>query len=115
MKKRLKSFDAIKIITVRTNILNKLDMVYPSGLSLKDIMQMNSIIAPLYDWDLFKKDIAYLKEKGYIAFIDNDPNLMQSTEQKIVKLTATGKEIAEGTMIDEALEISFISNNLEKG
>ena len=36
---------------------------------------------------------------------------MQSTEQKIIKLTATGKEIAEGTMIDEALEISFTPNN----
>jgi hypothetical protein len=115
MKEKLKSPDAIKIITIRKNILNKLDMVYPSGLSLKDIMQMNSIIDPFYDWDLFKKDIAYLKEKGYITFIDNDPNLMQLTEQKIVKLTATGKEIAEGTMIDEALEISFTSNNLEKG
>ncbi|MFA5251617.1 MAG: hypothetical protein WC454_03410 [Phycisphaerae bacterium] len=111
MKKKLKSSDAIKIITVRKNIMNKLDLVYPSGLSIKDIMQVNSIIDPFYDWDLFQKDITYLKEKGYIAFIDKDPNLMKSTEQKIIKLTATGKEIAEGTMIDEALEISFTSNN----
>jgi hypothetical protein len=111
MKKKLKSSDAIKIITLRTNIMNKLDLVYPSGLSIKNIMHMNSIIDPFYDWDLFQKDIAYLKEKGYVTFIDNDPNLMKSTERKIIKLTATGKEIAEGTMIDEALEISFTSNN----
>jgi len=111
MKNKLKSSDAIKIITVRRNIMNNLDLVYPSGLSIKDIMQINSIIAPFYDWALLQKDIAYLKEKGYIAFIDTDPNLMKSTEQKIIKLTATGKEIAEGTMIDEALEISFTSNN----
>jgi len=115
MKKMLKSVDAIKIIQVRTMILNKLDMVYPSGLSLKYVIKMIGIIVPFYGWNSLKKDIYYLEEKGYITFIDNDPNLMQSTEQKIAKLTATGKEIAEGTLIDEALEISFVSNDSEKG
>lgn len=95
---------AIKIKQARQHILHNLNMVYPSGLTVKSLYQTVCSIDLAYDFNLFTRDIAYLKDKGYIFFIDDCLGGMEFA-RKVAKLTCQGKEIAESTMKDAALEI----------
>ena len=96
---------AIIIKQARRQILRNLDIVYPSGLTMKSLYQTVCSVDEMYDFNLLVKDIAYLRDKGYVKYIDDALGGMGSVEKKVVKLTADGKEVAEGTDSDEALEI----------
>ncbi len=96
---------AIMIKQARCQILRNLDIVYPSGLTMKSLYQTVCSVDEMYDFNLLVKDIAYLRDKGYVKYVDDAMGGMGSVEKKVVKLTADGKEVAEGTDIDEALEI----------
>ena len=97
--------EAIKIKQARKNILRNLDLVYPSGLRMQALYQTVCAIDELYDENLFRKDIYYLKDKGYLTFIDDVIGGMDTFDRKVAKLTPDGKEISEGTDNDPALEI----------
>ena len=97
--------EPIKIKQARRMILQNLDMVYPSGLIVKSLYQTVCSLDEMYDFNLFGKDIAYLKDKGYIRYIDDVIGGSDSFGKKVVKLTFKGKEIAERTQSDPALEI----------
>jgi hypothetical protein len=58
-----------------------------------------------YDFSLFRKDLTYLKQKGYVEYIDDRLGGAESYRNKCVGLTAEGKEIADRTQTDKALEI----------
>ena len=97
--------EAVKIKEARRNILRNLDLVYPSGLRIQALYQTVCAVDQLYDFNLFCNDIVYLKEKGYLRYIDDAFGGMDRFDNKVVKLTPDGKEIAEGTDRDPALEI----------
>lgn len=95
----------LKIKHARQRILANLEIVYPSGLMVKSLWQTVCAIDETYDFNLMIKDLSYLKDKGYVKYVDDAIGGAKSFEKKVVKLTATGKEIAEDTMDDPALEI----------
>lgn len=96
--------ESVKIKQARRIILRNLDMVYPSGLIVASLYLTVCAIDEHYDRNLFRKDLAYLKDKGYVAFVDEIIG-GAPFDKKIVRLTATGKEVAEGTDTDRTLEI----------
>lgn len=97
--------EAIRIKETRQTILRNLDIVYPSGLTVNSLYQTVCAIDESYDFSLFTKDVFYLKDKGYVYFIDDAIGGNREFKKRTVKLTAGGKEIAEQTMSDKALEI----------
>lgn len=96
--------DVIKIKQMRLAILEHLNMTYPSGMQTTHLYRTVIIYDQTYDFDLFRKDISYMVQKGWVKYIDS-PFGMQSFDKRTVILTAEGKEIAEGTDTDKALEI----------
>jgi len=97
--------DVLKIKISRKRILSFLNTLYPTPLQLQTIYDSSMYIDPAYDFALFAKDIAYLKAKGYIEFIDEKIGGVPEFGKKVAGLTARGKEIAERTQSDAALEI----------
>ncbi|MGD0077047.1 MAG: hypothetical protein ABSB91_00315 [Sedimentisphaerales bacterium] len=86
-------------------VLDCLNRVYPSPLQVRTLYRVVIGLFNNYSKSLMNKDIAFLKQKGYIEYvdskIDSDPEFMD----KCVGLTAKGKEIAMRIQTDPALEI----------
>ena len=96
--------DILKIKQARGRLLTNLNLFYPSPVTLKTLFR-TVCDDPVYSRALFNKDIVYFYQKGYIEFIDEKIGGADDFEGKVCRLTGPGKEIAEGTMTDEALEI----------
>lgn len=97
--------EVLKIKIARQRILQYLNTMYPSSLQLSTIFRPLCYIDPVYELVLFKKDIFYLVEKGWLRFVDEKIGGIPEFLNKVVGLTADGKEIAERTQTDPALEI----------
>ena len=97
--------EVLKIKISRKRIMTFLNIMYPTPVQLQTIYQSAMNLDPAYDFSLFRKDIAYLKAKGYIEFIDDKLGGADEFEKKVAGLTAESKEIAERTQRDAALEI----------
>lgn len=97
--------DVIKIKIARQRILQCLNMMYPTSLQLATIFNAICYTSPDYELALFRKDIHYLADKGWLKFIDEKIGGFPEFQKKVVGLTAEGKEIAEKTQTDPALEI----------
>lgn len=97
--------DAAKIKIMRKRILENLNMLYPTGMQLDSLLRTVIPFDAAYSRQLFEKDITYLKSKKYIEFVDERIGGADSFYKKVADLTVEGKEIADGTMTDEALEI----------
>jgi hypothetical protein len=80
-------------------------MMYPTPVQLGTIFDSIGYVDPAYVFSLFQKDIAYLEAKKYIEFIDEKVGGASEYRKKVCGLTAEGKEIAERTQTDPALEI----------
>ena len=98
------STEAYKIKQVRRAILEALNMTYPSSQRLDSLFRIILGVDPTYDRAIFAKDITYLIDKGYIKFVES-PVLPQTFDKRLARLTPEGKEIADRTMTDRALEI----------
>ncbi|RKY12667.1 MAG: hypothetical protein DRP65_00480 [Planctomycetota bacterium] len=97
--------DPVKIKQARRLILRNLDLVYPSGLTMRSLYQTVCAVDPMYDFSLFGKDIEYLKAKGYLFFVDDALGGADKFTDKVGKLTAAGIEVAQRITTDEALDI----------
>ena len=95
----------IKIKEARQRLLTNLNILYPDSMSVKSLFRTVCQLDPTYDTSIYAKDIMYFVDKGWIKFIDNKIGGYPNFEDKVIKLTAEGKEIAEGTDTDDALEI----------
>jgi len=100
-----KTPEAAGIIIRRKRILQYLGVMYGIPLRLGTLYNSIVYIDPDYDFPLFQKDIKYLRDKGYIEFIDEKIGGADEYRKKVVGLTPDGKEVAEGTDFDKALEI----------
>jgi len=89
----------------RKRILEYLGIIYGTPIELGTLYNQIVYVDPTYDISLFQKDITYLKAKSYIEFIDEKIGGASEYRKKVIGLTADGKEVAEGTDTDDALEI----------
>jgi len=97
--------EAVKKKQVRLMILNSLNRLYPTPLQVRTLYRVMCGFDENYDISLLEKDITYLKQKGYLEYIDDKLGGAGSFRDKCVGLTARGKEIADCTQKDDALEI----------
>lgn len=97
--------ESIAIKIARRRLLKQLDILYPTPVQLETLYRSLTYIDSKYDSVQFKKDIAYLKAKGWIEYVKEKIGRAPTFAERIVRLTASGKEIAERTRIDNALEI----------
>lgn len=97
--------ESAKIKLARRSLLTNLNLFYPAAVRLDSLYRTVCGLDPTYGWALYEKDIVYFHQKGWIEYIDDALGGADSFESKVVRLTAEGKEIAERTMTDEALEI----------
>jgi len=96
--------DIIKIKQQRGRLLTNLNLFYPSPVRL-DTLYRTVCDDPLYSRALYEKDIMYFRQKGYLEFVDELLGGSADFLKKVCRLTDRGKEVAEGTQTDPALEI----------
>jgi len=101
----MREIEPTRIKQMRIFILENLNRVYPTPLQVRTLFKVIVGFDENYDKSLLKKDLSYLKQKGYIEYVDEFIGGADSFEVKFVGLTAEGKEIAERTQTDPALEI----------
>jgi len=97
--------EVAKIKLVRRRILSLLNLIDPAPLLLGTIYDNITYIYPAYDFSLFEKDIMYFRRKGWLDFVNEKIVGESEFRQKAVLLTGSGKEIAERTQTDLALEL----------
>ena len=96
--------DVIIIKQQRGRLLTALNLFHPTPVQIKTLYR-TVCDDPSYNRSLYQKDITYFQQKGYIEFIDEQLGGSDDFDKKVIRLTASGKEIAEGTATDPALEI----------
>ena len=97
--------DAVRMKQLRLLILSNLNRMYPTPLQVRTLLLVMVGFDENYSSSLLQKDLMYLKQKGYIVWIDEKLGGADSFEMKVLGLTAEGKEIADRTQTDKALEI----------
>jgi len=92
----------------RNMILRSIELVYPSGINVSMMHQTLCTVDECYDFALMRKDVAYLIDEGYINLVGlmKNPTMADVKEDSmtIIKLTASGLEIAQNLKDDPALE-----------
>ena len=87
--------EAVRKKQVRLMILNSLNRLYPTPLQVRTLYRVMCGFDENYDISLLQKDVIYLKQKGYVEFIDDKLGGATSFGDKCLGLTAQGKEIAD--------------------
>ena len=99
---------ARRIKQVRHEILVALKMLYPSALQGEQLLRSLLGLFPMLEWDDFRKDLAYLCEKGYTARVLSDAEgTGQATpwRKRWFRLTSAGVEVADACVCDPAVEV----------
>lgn len=100
------SREAFVIMQTRRQILDMINLVYPSPMMMGSLCNCLISTSPTYDDDLLARDTTYLADKGYIQIIEKNRLCpLLSFKRRLVRLTARGKEIADRIISDPALEI----------
>lgn len=93
---------------VRNELLVALKMLYPAALQGDQILRTLIAVYPQLEWDMLRKDLTYLCEKGYVhrivAETENDERFTP-WRKRWFRLTTRGVEIADHCVEDKALEI----------
>lgn len=97
--------EALKLKQVRAMILSNLNRMYPTPLQVRTLYRVMVAFDENYSMSLLEKDVTYLKQKRYIEYVDEKIGGMEGFGNKYIGLTAEGKEIADRTQTDSALEI----------
>ena len=100
-----KDAEAVRMMQLRILILSNLNRLYPTPIQVGTLYKVMCGFDERYDFSLLQKDLAYLKQKGYVHFVDEAIGGALSFRNKFVGLTAEGKEIADRTQTDKALDI----------
>ena len=98
---------AREIKRIRNEALVALKMLYPAALQAEQLMRSLLSLFPALEWDHFRRDLAYLSEKGYlqrvVADTENDERLTP-WRQRWFRLTSRGVELADHVINDPALD-----------
>lgn len=98
---------ARRIKQVRNEILVLLKMLYPSALQAEVMLRSLLAIFPQLEWEDFRKDLAYLDEKGYVRQVNwpDEDGEGVSWRRRWFRLTPEGVEVADHCVADPALEV----------
>ena len=99
-----RKLEVLKIKQARGRLLVNLNLFYPHAVLVRTLYR-TVCDEPSYNKALLLKDLTYFHDKGYISWCEDVLRDSPEFEERLVKLTATGKEVAEGTITDDALEI----------
>jgi hypothetical protein len=97
-----------EIKRVRNEVLVALKMLYPAAMQADQLLRSLLAIFPQLEWDQFRKDVAYLCEKGYVRRIVADSERDETAtpwRKRWFRLTPAGVEIADHCVVDRALEV----------
>jgi hypothetical protein len=97
-----------QIKRVRNEILVGLKMLYPAALQGEQLLRSLLGIFPQLEWDQFRRDLAYLCEKGYVRRIVADSERDEKLtpwRKRWFRLTPAGVEVADHCIVDRALEV----------
>jgi len=94
--------DGIRIQEQRKRLLTSLNLFYPTAVRVETVWR-TVCDDPSYERVLYEKDIHYFVQKGWIELRPDPLKVARTINDRLVILTARGKEIAERTMTDEAL------------
>jgi len=97
--------DAVKMKQTRVMILQSINRLNPGGVLIRMLYRSMVGFYENYSLSLLDKDLWYLKKKGYVEYVDDKLGREDIFEEKVIGLTAEGKEIADRTQTDSALEI----------
>jgi hypothetical protein len=97
--------DKVKIVANRRALLSNLNLFYPTAVSIESLYRTVCGYDPTYGKDLFVKDIVYFGDKGWLVFVDEALGGGGRFMSRIIRLSAAGKEVAEKTITDPAMEI----------
>jgi hypothetical protein len=97
--------DPVRVKQARLMILSNLNRLYPTPLQIATLFRVMIAFDETYSMSLLQKDVTYLKQKEYVEYIDERIGGYNHFHRKFVGLTAEGKEIADRTAKDDALEI----------
>jgi hypothetical protein len=98
---------AREIKRVRNEVLVALKMLYPAALRADQLLRSLLSLFPHLEWDHFRRDLAYLSEKGYLARVVADSESDEKLtpwRQRWFRLTSTGVELADHMIHDPALD-----------
>jgi len=99
--------DALQIKRVRNEILVALKVLYPGAIQAQKLMRSLLTLFPTLEFDSFKRDLHYLREKGYIERVvagsESDTDLTP-WRRRWFRLTTTGIELADRCIQDPALQ-----------
>lgn len=97
--------EAVRIMQLRKWVLENLNRLYPTPIQVGTLYKVMCGFDEHYDFTLFQKDIMYLRQKAYLYYVDEAIGGSESFRSRYIGLTAEGKEIADSTQTDSALEI----------
>ncbi len=98
---------ARQIKRVRQETLAVLKILYPAGLQGGQLLRTLLAVFPQLEWEQFRKDLAYLCEKGYLQRVATQSEADERYtpwRRRWFRLTPAGVEIADRCVRDEALE-----------
>ncbi|MCP4591411.1 MAG: hypothetical protein GY842_11750 [bacterium] len=96
-----------EIKRVRNEILVVLRMLYPAALQADQLLRSLLAVFPALEWEQFRRDLAYLCEKGYLQRVVPDTESderLTAWRRRWFRLTSSGMEVAEKCVGDPALE-----------
>lgn len=101
------SMKSRRIKQIRGQILVAMKMLYPAAIQAEHLLRSLLAIFPQLEWDYFRKDLAYLADKGYLARILREDEEASFTpwRTRYFRLTASGVEVADRCVQDPALEV----------
>ncbi len=97
-----------RIKQIRGEILAALKMLYPAAIQAEQLLRSLLAIFPQLEWEHFRKDLSYLAEKGYVrrtGWEGQDDAALVPWRKRYFRLTATGVEVADRCVEDQALEL----------
>lgn len=99
-----------EIKRIRNEVLVALKMLYPAPLQAEQLFRSMLCVFPTLEWDCFRRDLAYLCEKGYLQRVvtdsEHDPDTPALTpwRRRWFRLTSAGLEVADHLIDDPALD-----------
>jgi len=94
--------EGIRIQEHRKRLLTNLNLFYPTPVKVSTVWR-TVCDDPTYERALYDKDIHYFCQKQWVEMRADKLGVARTMDDRLILLTARGKEIAEQTMTDEAL------------
>ena len=98
---------AREIKRIRGEMLVALKLLYPAALQAEQLLRSLLGLFPALEWDYFRRDLAYLCEKGYLQRVVSESENDEPTtpwRKRWFRLTTTGMELADHIIADPAID-----------